>query len=204
MDDKDIVSSIFLNLAAKVGQDRFELWFGAQVRLTIGIATATVEVPNRFYQDWLRRNFRRDVEAACQEILGRAVAVEFRIDPALDSKSADSKLAPRARRRTLSPGNIRLRRRQCRRPDRAWWQHGNGRAGAAQSDQGDPAGNGSARNERVHPKVRHLRDVRGGKRQQTRICRRRKRGSTAGEDQPAVGLRIHRHGKNTLIGGRLE
>ena len=106
MDDKDIVSSIFLNLAAKVGQDRFDLWFGAQVRLTIGSATATVEVPNRFYQDWLRRNFRRDIEAACQEILGRAVAVEFRIDPALDTKSADGKPASRARRPTLSPGNV--------------------------------------------------------------------------------------------------
>jgi chromosomal replication initiator protein len=88
MDDKEIVSAVLVTLADRVGQDRFELWFGAQVRLTIGPATATVTVPNRFYQDWLRRNFRRDIEVACREVLGRALAVEFRIDSSLDCKTS--------------------------------------------------------------------------------------------------------------------
>jgi chromosomal replication initiator protein len=88
MDDKEVVSAVLANLVDRVGQDRFELWFGAQVRFTIGSATATIAVPNRFYQDWLRRNFRRDVEAACHEVLGRVLTVEFRIDSSLDNKSA--------------------------------------------------------------------------------------------------------------------
>jgi chromosomal replication initiator protein len=88
MDDKEVVSAVLRNLADRVGQERFELWFGAQMRLTVSSGTAIVSVPNRFYQDWLRRNFRRDIEAACHEVLGRSLAVEFRIDPALDSKQA--------------------------------------------------------------------------------------------------------------------
>ncbi|MDZ4820366.1 MAG: chromosomal replication initiator protein DnaA [Planctomycetota bacterium] len=87
MDDKEIVSAILANLADRVGHDRFELWFGGNVRLSLGESALVVDVPNRFSQDWLRRNFRADLESACQEILGRSLLLEFRVDEALPKAS---------------------------------------------------------------------------------------------------------------------
>lgn len=82
-DDMEIVSALKLALADKVGQERFELWFGAATRLDYCNDTVTVFVANRFHQDWLRSNFRHDIESSCQTALGRTVPVQFHIDDEL-------------------------------------------------------------------------------------------------------------------------
>lgn len=82
-DDMEIVSALQNALADKVGQERFELWFGANTRLEVSDDALTVRVPNQFFQDWLRKNYRQQIEAACQETLGRPAPVNFRIDPSL-------------------------------------------------------------------------------------------------------------------------
>ncbi|HEV7222128.1 MAG TPA: chromosomal replication initiator protein DnaA [Pirellulales bacterium] len=84
-DDMEIVSALQLALADKVGQERFELWFGANTRLDLRDDELTVCVPNQFFHDWLRKNFRRQIEAACEETLGKAAPVMFRVDPSLDA-----------------------------------------------------------------------------------------------------------------------
>jgi chromosomal replication initiator protein len=76
----EIVSALKLALADKVGQARFELWFGSNTCLQYDGDTLTVRVPNQFYQDWLRTNFREPIEAACRETLGKVVPVRFLID----------------------------------------------------------------------------------------------------------------------------
>ncbi len=85
MDDTEVVAAMRIRLADRIGHDRFELWFGCNVRLVLGESTLAVQVPNQFHQNWLRRNFRRDLEAVCQEVLGRALVIEFRIVPAIDA-----------------------------------------------------------------------------------------------------------------------
>ncbi len=82
-DDREIVSALRARLADRVGKDRYEVWFGATTQLCVRDGTLTVGVPNRFYQDWLRNNFRKDLEASCIETLGQALPLEFRIDPSL-------------------------------------------------------------------------------------------------------------------------
>lgn len=79
----EIVSALRLALADKVGHERFELWFGANTRLDLSDESLTVCVPNQFFQDWLRKNFRQQIEASCEETLGKTLPVSFRIDPAL-------------------------------------------------------------------------------------------------------------------------
>jgi chromosomal replication initiator protein len=82
-DDREIVSALRAHLADRVGKDRYEVWFGASTQLCVRDGTLTVGVPNRFYQDWLRNNFRKDIEAACIETLGQSLPLEFRIDASL-------------------------------------------------------------------------------------------------------------------------
>jgi chromosomal replication initiator protein len=86
-DDKEIVSAVRARLAERVGRDRYELWFGPSTELQLGDGTLTIVVPNRFFQDWLRSNFRKDLELACQQILGETLAIEFRVDESLAAPS---------------------------------------------------------------------------------------------------------------------
>jgi chromosomal replication initiator protein len=87
----EIVSALKLALADKVGQARFEVWFGTNTCLDFVDDTLTVRVPSQFYQDWLRTNFRDHIEASCQETLGRLVPVRFHIDPGLNHQPAPAK-----------------------------------------------------------------------------------------------------------------
>ena len=87
----EIVSALKLALADKVGQARFEVWFGTHTCLDYDDDTLTVRVPSQFYQDWLRANFRQQIEASCQETLGKVVPLRFHIDPELAHKAAPAK-----------------------------------------------------------------------------------------------------------------
>lgn len=79
----DIVSALRSALADRVGQQRFELWFGKSTRLELVDGALTVGVPNRFFQDWLRANFRPHIENACLATLGTRPTLHFRVDPTL-------------------------------------------------------------------------------------------------------------------------
>lgn len=92
--DKDIVSALVRSLAGRVGTERFELWFQTTARFTIHAGRLVVGVPNQFYQDWLRRNFRKDLEAACQEAYGAALPLDFKIDASLSPGESAPTVAP--------------------------------------------------------------------------------------------------------------
>jgi len=90
MDEMDVVSVLRRALADKVGKDRFELWFGASPRLELDNGRLTISTPSPLFQDWLRTNFRSQIEAVCREALGQCPALEFRVDPAVAQRPADS------------------------------------------------------------------------------------------------------------------
>ena len=81
-DDKEIVSAVRARLADKVGQERFHLWFGAAVRLDYNGDALRIGAPSQFFLEWIRTNFRRQVEEACCEVLGQCPPVEFHLDAA--------------------------------------------------------------------------------------------------------------------------
>ena len=85
--DREIVPAFERALAQRIGAARFETWFvgNAEFRLANGILE--IRVANRFYEDWLRRNFRDEIDASTAEVLGRAVAVEYRIDASITPPS---------------------------------------------------------------------------------------------------------------------
>jgi chromosomal replication initiator protein len=79
-DDREIVSDLRNALAGKVGQDRFDLWFGAATRLDYDGRTLRIGAPSRFFLEWIRTNFRRHIEGACGDVLGCCPAIEFLIE----------------------------------------------------------------------------------------------------------------------------
>lgn len=109
MDDREIVTAIRARLADRIGQDRYEVWFGPTTQLSLRGENLVVNVPNQFFQDWLRSHFRKDLEASSLEAFGKPLALEFRIAQTLaatniahpakarktiKSLSADSATAP--------------------------------------------------------------------------------------------------------------
>jgi len=76
----EIVSVLCKALGDKVGQKRFDLWFGASTRIDYDGRSLCIGVPNQCFRDWIGGNFRRQIEEACVEVLGHCPAIDFHID----------------------------------------------------------------------------------------------------------------------------
>jgi chromosomal replication initiator protein len=86
----EIVSALCKSLGDKVGQKRFDLWFGAGTRIDYDGRSLLIGVPNQCFRDWISGNFRRQIEEACVEVLGHCPAIDFHID----DNAADHKGLP--------------------------------------------------------------------------------------------------------------
>jgi len=73
----EIVSTLRVALAGKVGQERFDLWFGAGTRLDYDGRALRIAAPNRFFLEWIRANFRRHIETACCDVFGACRRLNF-------------------------------------------------------------------------------------------------------------------------------
>jgi chromosomal replication initiator protein len=70
-------------LKQRVGQNIYQLWFAGHTVFRARKDVLEVGVPNLHFQEWLAKKYTRDIATAAKEVLGRAVAVKFRIDPEL-------------------------------------------------------------------------------------------------------------------------
>lgn len=100
----EIVSALRSALAEKVGQERFDLWFGAGAELALARDRLVITAPNAFFQEWLRRNFREHIEQACGEILGLRLPLDFQVVAAAPAPTIDSSAAP-----TVIPASAALK-----------------------------------------------------------------------------------------------
>ncbi len=64
-------------LAARIGQDRYQVWFGSQVEFTYAAGVITIAAPERFSLERLRRTFREDLNAVLREVSQEDVALSF-------------------------------------------------------------------------------------------------------------------------------
>lgn len=89
----------------KVGANAFELWF-KPIKLTqMKEQSALLEIPNRFFRDWVEDYYPSLINEVMEEIVGHPVAVKFKIAEKEDSevKKIDARLEGR-RQRLASKG----------------------------------------------------------------------------------------------------
>lgn len=98
----EIVSALRSVLAEKVGRDRFALWFGEGTELALQRDRLVITAPSRFFQEWLRKNFRAQIEAAGLEVLGRAPEIDFQV------AAGDRGARQEEQRSATPPGNSDL------------------------------------------------------------------------------------------------
>lgn len=79
----DWVASFAQELAQRIGEKRYRLWFAQQTRFYWQDEQLHVGVPNRFLLEWLQTTFGRAVRSAAETAAGRPVPVRFVIDPTL-------------------------------------------------------------------------------------------------------------------------
>lgn len=90
----EIVSALRTALAGKVGQERFDLWFGVGTRLDYDGCVLRIGAPNQFFLDWIRSNFRRHIEDACFELFGKRPSLDFHVDMASSESGESMRSAP--------------------------------------------------------------------------------------------------------------
>ena len=91
----DVVSALRAALIEKVGRPRFDRWLANDTRLDLVDGQLVITVPSSFYEGWLRRNFHTHLDAACRGVLGRSVALVFRIEPSTNEPVAATEAAKR-------------------------------------------------------------------------------------------------------------
>ena len=82
-------------IAAKVGPQRFHVWFNNSTRLELRNEALEIAVPNDFISEWISKNFSRPIADAVGEVIGGTLAVRFTVMPELfdlrnDNDSADN------------------------------------------------------------------------------------------------------------------
>jgi chromosomal replication initiator protein len=81
--EREVVATLSQEIARRIGEPRYKVWFARYTKLTIQDDQLVVGVPNRFYQEWLQKKFTDDVQAASAVVFGRVLPARFVIDPEL-------------------------------------------------------------------------------------------------------------------------
>jgi len=84
----------------KIGANVFELWFKPMKLAQLKEQTAVLEIPNRFFKEWIEDYYPSLVSEALESVAGHPVTVKFRIAEKVDAeiKKMDARLEGRKQR----------------------------------------------------------------------------------------------------------
>lgn len=78
-------------LADRIGHDRYDVWFGAEVSLACRGERVEVTAADEFQLEQLRRRFACDLETVGRTLLGGSLVVDFTIDSAAELTSGEGR-----------------------------------------------------------------------------------------------------------------
>lgn len=97
---ENIWNKSLLLIEKKVGMNAFELWFKPIKLSQIKEQNAVIEIPNRFFKDWIEDYYPALISDTLEGIVGHPVAVKYKIAEKVDAeiKKQDAKLEGRKQR----------------------------------------------------------------------------------------------------------
>lgn len=100
MNLEEIWKSSLSKIEEKVGNSAAELWFKPIRLLQLKDQQATIDLPNRFFRDWIEDNYPDLISESIGGILGLPVTVNYRTEEKADpvAKKMDMKLESRRQR----------------------------------------------------------------------------------------------------------
>jgi chromosomal replication initiator protein len=90
-------------VAKKVTRQQYETWFPRTRLRRFGDGELVVAVPNRFFQEWMTKNFREPLEQAVREVQGRPCGIAFEIVPDTPPPASAGREAPGERLGSAAP-----------------------------------------------------------------------------------------------------
>jgi chromosomal replication initiator protein len=83
------VAALSLELAERIGAQRFEVWIHSQTRLCIEATCLTVHAASDFVRDWLRKNLADDIRVVWQSFCGPTATVEYAVQESSAAATAN-------------------------------------------------------------------------------------------------------------------
>ena len=115
MNLEDIWNNSLLKIEEKVGNNILELWFKpiklsqlSEIRKGEKEQQATIDIPNRFFKDWIEDNYPDIIAEAIEGILGYPVTVRYRLVEKIDPVVKKMDMRLESRRQKLASRGIYL------------------------------------------------------------------------------------------------
>ncbi|MFQ6035417.1 MAG: chromosomal replication initiator protein DnaA [Sedimentisphaerales bacterium] len=80
-------SAIHEALLAKIGEQKYRIWFKNSTKLTLAGGYLKIAVPNLFIASWIENHFLNEINQAVEAAIGSKLKITFTIDPELHSRS---------------------------------------------------------------------------------------------------------------------
>ncbi len=98
--NEELWDKLVSEIKETVGDGIFELWFRPMKLLSIKDNGVYIEVPNRFYREWIEDNYPELIEGKVYEITGQKYSVKYRMQEKTDTeiKKIDNKKELRKQR----------------------------------------------------------------------------------------------------------
>lgn len=77
------INAIYEALAAKVGQQKFRIWFKNSTEMALADGYLKMSVPNSFIASWIENHFSNEINQAVRSVIGAGVKVTFTVNPEL-------------------------------------------------------------------------------------------------------------------------
>lgn len=78
MNTEELWNQCLAGIAERVGESLFELWFRPMRILSLKDRVVTLEIPNRFYREWIEDSYPSLIPEAAEKLLGYPVLVRFK------------------------------------------------------------------------------------------------------------------------------
>ncbi len=95
-------------LEGKVGNNIVDLWFRPIKILQIKEKNVTIEIPNRFFKDWIEDNYPEIIAETVGDILGFPVSIRYKIEEKIDPEIKKKDVRLENRRQKLASRGIYL------------------------------------------------------------------------------------------------
>ncbi len=108
MNTEDIWQKFLSILEGKLGNNIVDLWFRPIKILQIKDKQVTIEIPNRFFKDWIEDNYPDIIPETLGDILGFPVSIRYRIEEKIDPEIKKKDVKLESRRQRLASRGIYL------------------------------------------------------------------------------------------------
>lgn len=83
-DIHNLWNQILETLRPQMTEETFELWFKSIKVNTFENSTLTLQVPNKFYSDWLRERYQGKIKNLVNELTGKDISIQYTVSQELE------------------------------------------------------------------------------------------------------------------------